>query len=189
MPLQLGPSSASYYRARYYDSSVGRFMSEDPSAFTDGIDFYVYVRNNPVLYFDPTGLTTYVGFSGEDLLDMILAVERVEQTLKGKNCGGQSCAGPDAGKLLNALEGATFVFNPKSTDCGSVGPSDWVRHRIVIGPTAFGIGCCYKGSPLNALPSTLLHETFHLLHIFPKEGGAFELEKNCFGCQRAPGQR
>lgn len=184
------PANSPYYRARYYDPSVGRFTTEDPTAFADGTDFYVYARNNPVLYSDPTGLTTYVGFSGEDLLDMILAAQRVEQTLKSNNCSGSSCAGPDAGKLLNALEGATFVFSAKSKGCGSVGPFDWLRHRVVIGSAAFGSpGCCYKGSPLNALPSTVLHETFHLRHVLPNEGGAFGLEKNCFGCQRAPGQR
>ncbi len=33
---------------------VGRFMTEDPAE--DGINWYVYVRNNPATYTDPTGL-------------------------------------------------------------------------------------------------------------------------------------
>ncbi|MGA9413411.1 MAG: RHS repeat-associated core domain-containing protein [Terriglobales bacterium] len=45
-----------YYRARFYDSSVGRFITEDPIGFRAGIDFYRYVRNNPVDMIDPTGL-------------------------------------------------------------------------------------------------------------------------------------
>src|ERR1700688_418839 len=45
-----------YYRARYYDSTVGRFLSQDPSWFVDGPNLYPYVRNNPIGYFDPTGL-------------------------------------------------------------------------------------------------------------------------------------
>src|SRR6185437_7716803 len=48
---------ASYYRARYYDPSVGRFTREDPIDFSGGIDFYAYSRNNPVLYNDPFGLS------------------------------------------------------------------------------------------------------------------------------------
>jgi RHS repeat-associated protein len=48
--------AASYYRARYYDPSIGRFISEDPIQFRGGINFYAYVRNNPVNLTDPFGL-------------------------------------------------------------------------------------------------------------------------------------
>jgi RHS repeat-associated protein len=50
---------ASYYRARYYDPSIGRFISEDPIRFKGGISFYRYVLNNPISLFDPFGLTDY----------------------------------------------------------------------------------------------------------------------------------
>ncbi|MBU2571886.1 MAG: RHS repeat-associated core domain-containing protein, partial [Gammaproteobacteria bacterium] len=45
-----------YYRARYYDPFIGRFISEDPLGFNAGdVNFYVYVGNNPVNNNDPTG--------------------------------------------------------------------------------------------------------------------------------------
>jgi RHS repeat-associated protein len=45
-----------YYRARYYDPKVGRFLSEDPAALNaDGPNYYTYVSNNPTVATDPTG--------------------------------------------------------------------------------------------------------------------------------------
>jgi RHS repeat-associated protein len=45
-----------YYRARYYDPSVGRFINEDPIRFEGGVDFFAYTFNHPVGMVDPTGL-------------------------------------------------------------------------------------------------------------------------------------
>ena len=45
-----------YYRARYYDQSVGRFSAEDPIGFRAGPNFYKYVSNNPTTLADPFGL-------------------------------------------------------------------------------------------------------------------------------------
>ena len=45
-----------YYRARYYDPVVGRFLSEDPLRFRGGVNFFAYVRGNPVNLIDPLGL-------------------------------------------------------------------------------------------------------------------------------------
>ncbi len=47
-----------YYRARYYDSSTGRFLNQDPIRFRGGINFYGYVGNSPVNLGDPSGLWT-----------------------------------------------------------------------------------------------------------------------------------
>ncbi len=45
-----------YYRARYYDSKLGRFVSEDPIGPKGGLNFYRYVDNAPTTGVDPTGL-------------------------------------------------------------------------------------------------------------------------------------
>ena len=44
-----------YYRARYYDPAIGRFISEDPIQFSGGNNFYRYVNNKPLTLVDPSG--------------------------------------------------------------------------------------------------------------------------------------
>ena len=51
-----------YFGARYYDPSIGRFLSKDPmprlqaSMNPQRINLYAYVVNNPFRYIDPLGL-------------------------------------------------------------------------------------------------------------------------------------
>ena len=45
-----------YYRARYYNPELQRFISEDPIGLKGGdINFYAYVKNRPTMLVDPMG--------------------------------------------------------------------------------------------------------------------------------------
>lgn len=45
-----------YFRARYYDPEIGRFLSEDPLGFDGGdVNLYAYAANNPLRFNDPSG--------------------------------------------------------------------------------------------------------------------------------------
>lgn len=49
-----------YYRARYYDPTVGRFLSEDPLSFSSGDpNLNRYVENSPTNGTDPSGLESW----------------------------------------------------------------------------------------------------------------------------------
>ena len=51
------PNGLYYMRARYYDPTVGRFISEDPLGFGGGdVNLYAYVMGNPITFIDPLGL-------------------------------------------------------------------------------------------------------------------------------------
>ncbi|MGE5623693.1 MAG: RHS repeat-associated core domain-containing protein, partial [Methanocella sp.] len=53
-----------YYGARFYDPAIGRFITQDPAQ--DGLNWYAYCNNNPILYTDPTGTKMAVGSSKDD---------------------------------------------------------------------------------------------------------------------------
>lgn len=54
-----------YYRARYYDPGLGRFLSPDPAAprlhQPQTLNPYLYAQNNPVRFIDPMGLEVFGG--------------------------------------------------------------------------------------------------------------------------------
>ncbi len=45
-----------YYRARFYDPQLGRFISEDPIGAAGGSNQFAYVENNALVFSDPQGL-------------------------------------------------------------------------------------------------------------------------------------
>ncbi|WP_263418066.1 RHS repeat-associated core domain-containing protein [Terriglobus albidus] len=66
-------SGLDYFGARYYGSSIGRFMSPDPSGLAyaspgnpQSLNLYSYALNNPLRFIDPSGLTScFYGGEGD----------------------------------------------------------------------------------------------------------------------------
>ena len=74
-----------YYRARYYDSNAGRFISEDPIGFGgNGVNFYAYVLNDPTGLVDPSG--------EEPCLDIDNFLKSMDDYARGKTASGGHCA-------------------------------------------------------------------------------------------------
>lgn len=63
-----------YLRNRYYNSTTGRFISEDP--IKDGVNWYVYAEDNPVNMWDPNGLASII-FVADGMQDQ----DRVRQDI------------------------------------------------------------------------------------------------------------
>ena len=51
-----------YYRARYYDPHLRRFIQTDPIGYAGGMNLYAYVSNSSVNFIDPFGLYSFDDF-------------------------------------------------------------------------------------------------------------------------------
>ena len=78
-----------YSNARWYDPTLGRFLTEDPAR--DGINWFAYCSNNPLAYIDPTGM---VGATTDDVLQEGNEEERL---LFGPGGGPGGGGGPELG--------------------------------------------------------------------------------------------
>jgi RHS repeat-associated protein len=52
-----------YYRARYYNPEIGRFLQTDPIGYGDGMNWYRYGCNSPLGVSDPFGLSSVYGLN------------------------------------------------------------------------------------------------------------------------------
>ncbi len=103
-----------YYRARYYDPEIGRFISEDPLGFGAGINFYAYVGNNPINNNDPTGLL----FTPETVWDAAnigLGSYSLTNNIRGGNYGW---AAVDALGLAYDTVATVIPFLPAGASAG-----------------------------------------------------------------------
>ena len=102
---------------RYYDQSTGRFISEDPIAFSGGNNFFGYVRNTPTIFTDPSGL---------------LNIDSSCNCSNGINGPSLQIAEQLAGA------GASRITDPKLRDC--------ILGKLNNGTVKCGGGKCDRGS-------------------------------------------
>ena len=134
-----------YNRARYFDPSTGRFLSEDPVGFGgDGTDFYAYVENDATDWVDPFGLQHKPGGpthfenircrSGEPCPELLDKIEKWAQQIAshylwdwthGTNRHQQPGprGGPsDVDQMWNGLENCLKIYYKECVNCKQ-GPS------------------------------------------------------------------
>jgi RHS repeat-associated protein len=151
-----------YYRARYYDSKVGRFLSEDPLPIIlllagipnpthELLNLYSYVAGNPIRLRDPSGLapSSCLWFGGSAAGALLIGVQiTYEWGICKGSCGWswkqRFCVCSAVG--LGATAGGTASFGSSAAQqsgwtCGtsvSISGSGWVPSGAGAGP---GMGC------------------------------------------------
>ena len=130
-----------YYRARYYDPTVGRFLSEDPIGLLSGDhNLYRYVLNAPLNFRDPSGLEIIsFGIGGEgsalgggsSIYGIAIAHDNNSPWYEGWSSGfyRTNSIGLIAGIGLN-VQGEIGYSGGKNTICELVGDSVTVGGSI-----------------------------------------------------------
>jgi hypothetical protein len=92
-----------YFNARWYDSSTGRFTSEDPVG--DGVNWYAYVANNPLLFIDSSGLEHHENITVTVYRSVYSILSRVQDAFPER-----TFTGLDVTVFRNTDSGDTFVM-------------------------------------------------------------------------------
>jgi RHS repeat-associated protein len=113
-------SGLDYMLARYYSSTLGRFMAVDPGDDTDLEDpqswnKYAYVRNNPVGHDDPNGKELVAALAGAGIGFVVgAAIEvvheyRAGESLVPQKIGAAGAGGAVTGAITGLTNGASLL--------------------------------------------------------------------------------
>ena len=132
-----------YYRARYYDPRLQRFISEDPTGFDGGdVNLHAYLGNNPTRYRDPFGLTKIT-------FDPKAGTVTVDPEMKGKapytipaTSGRPNCKCTEADRDRGPIPRGEYTLDTNQlTNPGRVGDvirnytqGDWGDWRVPLIP-------------------------------------------------------
>ncbi len=133
-----------YYTARYYDPSIGRFITADPivQAAMDpqSLNRYAYVRNNPIISVDPSGHSWVSDFIEDNSFEIGLGLQAANWMITG-GLGSALLSQSEKGRnvLAGELVAATAIASFYCGGCAA-SASGALAGEIVGGYSAYESG-------------------------------------------------
>jgi len=172
-----------FYRARYFDQSVGRFISGDPVGFRgQDINLYRYVKNQPTGFVDPSGLVSIdPNFNPNCLHSLNRALNILHHLPKKCDCAFRAIGtGRSFTDLIN--DPGISIHSAPNDDVTATGPNGLEgafttpgdTHHITLRPVT-----CRFGAWMIA--QNLVHEMVHIT-LVPgdnQEDQAYGMEATC----------
>lgn len=109
---------------RYYDPEVGRFISPDHYSYLDyqklhGLNLYAYSKNNPVMYYDPSGhfdlvilsfaFVAAISYVVSSAISGVIEYAILSEHIKYNTDSKESIQIPNSGLLQNPVSNLVFV--------------------------------------------------------------------------------
>jgi RHS repeat-associated protein len=149
-------SGLDYFGYRHYSSSMGRWMSPDPTGLDyadltnpQSFNLYSYVLNNPLKFVDPNGLycAWEDGTSDDDPSD---------GGASHADCDAQGGHWTDQSNPCHGADGcvATFDWNPPPKPCVQMALRNVIAAGETPGEPNNGYGTVVKGTVISAPAST-----------------------------------
>jgi RHS repeat-associated protein len=166
-----------YYRARFYDPSIGRFTQTDPIGMRGGMNLYAYVNGNPTNFNDPMGLiassptnSVNVGSNGEVTVNEISYASNNNSGITSAcQCMGEQYAAASTGvSLSDAGNGAGPKYTIDANGAASIASYETFKDHVYDdGYGNFTIGIGHKVLAGETFPAKITQE--YALQLFQKD--------------------